>query len=58
MKRLLFSALALSVLGCAPKEVKYDLNIVTDNCDAASKPFEGVQFLRIRVTGEGMAASK
>lgn len=54
MKRLLLSALALGVLGCAPKEVKYDLNIVTDNCDAANKPFEGVQFLRVRVTGDMM----
>lgn len=54
MKRLLLSALALGLVGCAPKEVKYDLNIVTDNCDSANKPFEGVQFLRVRVTGEQM----
>ena len=54
MKRVWLSALALGVLGCAPKEVKYDLNIVTDNCDGASKPFEGVQFLRVRVTGDNM----
>ena len=54
MKRLLLSALALGVFGCAPREVKFALNIVTDNCDAASKPFEGVQFLRVRVTGKEM----
>lgn len=51
MKRLLLSALALGLLGCAPKEVNYAVNIVTDNCDPSSKPFEGVQFLRVRVTG-------
>ncbi len=54
MKRLLLSALALSAFGCAPKEVKYDLNIVTQSCDPSANPFDGVQFLRIRVTGDAM----
>ena len=52
MKRLLLSALALSALGCAPKEVQYDLNIVPHSCDPSANPFDGVQFLRIRVTGQ------
>lgn len=55
MMRLLLSALlALGSFGCAPKEVKYSLNIVTQSCDPANNPFDGVQFLRVRVTGEGM----
>ena len=44
----------MTALGCAPKEVKYDVNIVTQSCDSSSNPFDGVQFLRVRVTGEGM----
>lgn len=53
MKRLLSSALlALGVFGCAPKEVNYAVNIVTQSCDPAANPFDGVQFLRVRVTGE------
>jgi Galactose oxidase, central domain len=55
MKRLLLSALLLvTAVGCAPKEVNYAVNIVTQNCDPASNPFEGVQFLRVKVTGTAM----
>lgn len=55
MKRLLLSALlATTLLACQPKEVNYALKIVTQSCEAASNPFDGVQFLRIRVTGPGM----
>jgi len=55
MKRLLLSALlAVGSFGCAPKEVNYAVNIVTQSCDPAANPFDGVQFLRIRVTGDGM----
>jgi hypothetical protein len=55
MKRLLLGALWVSGLfGCAAKEVNYAVNIVTQNCDPSADPFGGVQFLRIRVTGEGM----
>ncbi len=55
MKRLLLSALvSLAVSGCAPKEVPYALNIVTSSCDPATNPFDGVQFLRVRVTGTEM----
>lgn len=57
MMRLLMSALAavgLGLCGCAPKEVRYDVNIVTQGCDSATDPFEGVQFLRVRVTGQEM----
>lgn len=55
MKRLLSAALLVaSLTGCEPKEVNYALNIVTRNCDSAADPFNGVQFLRIRVTGKDM----
>ncbi|MFZ5440805.1 MAG: kelch repeat-containing protein [Myxococcota bacterium] len=55
MKRLLLGAvLAFAVSACAPKEVNYAVNIVTQNCDASANPFEGVQFLRVKVTGNAM----
>lgn len=55
MKRLLWgAAMLLGLLGCAPKEVKYAVNIVTQNCDPTANPFDGVQFLRVRVTGQAM----
>jgi hypothetical protein len=44
-----------AVSGCQPKVVNYSLSVVTSGC-AGANPFQGVQFLRIRVTGEGMAA--
>lgn len=47
---------ALALCGCGPKEVKYAVQIVTQSCDPASNPFEGVQFLRVKVTGENMEA--
>ena len=56
MKRLLLSALlGVGLFGCAPKEVNYSVKIVTQNCDPSANPFEGVQFLRVRVTGTDMA---
>lgn len=55
MKRLLSAAvLVVALTNCEPKEVNYALNIVTQSCDPSSDPFNGVQFLRIRVTGENM----
>ena len=55
MRRLLLSALlAVGSFGCAPKEVNYAVKIVTQNCDASANPFEGVQFLRVKVTGDAM----
>lgn len=54
MKRLLLSVLVASALGCAPKEVNYALNIVTQSCDPSADPFDKVQFLRVRVTGTEM----
>lgn len=56
MKRFVVGAVGLVVLaGCAPKEVNYKVNIVTQSCDMSSNPFQGVQFLRVRVTGDGIA---
>ncbi|MFO0599304.1 MAG: kelch repeat-containing protein [Myxococcaceae bacterium] len=55
MTRVFLSALVLlAVSACAPKEVNYAVNIVTQSCDPASNPFEGVQFLRVKVTGDAM----
>lgn len=44
---------ALPLLACAPKVSKYELSIVTTGC-ASANPFQGVQFLRIRVFGDGI----
>ncbi|MFT3708414.1 MAG: kelch repeat-containing protein [Archangium sp.] len=55
MKRTVgFAALAVVIAGCAPKEVNYAVNIVTQSCDAASNPFEGVQFLKVKISGDEM----
>jgi hypothetical protein len=52
MKRVILAALALSA--CGPREVDYALSVVTSSCDMTSNPFEGVQFVRVRVTGDGL----
>lgn len=55
MKRLWSAAVLLSLLsGCEPKELNFSLNIVTQSCDPAADPFNGVQFLQVRVTGKDM----
>lgn len=55
MKRLVWgAAVVLGLFGCAPKEVNYAVNIVTQSCDPTANPFDGVQFLRVRVTGQAM----
>ncbi len=49
---LVFSFLA--VTSCAPKQIPIQVRIATTSCEAASNPFQGVQFLRVRVTGDGI----
>lgn len=44
---------ALFAMACQPKEIPYNLAIVTTGC-AGANPFQGVQFLRIRVSGDGI----
>lgn len=57
MKRLASCALlALGLWGCGPKEVNYSLAIITQSCVSSADPFQGVDFLRIQVTGENMPA--
>lgn len=41
-------------VGCAPKDVFYKVAIVTTGCDPANDPFEGVQYLKVRVLGDGL----
>ncbi|MBL8933743.1 MAG: hypothetical protein JNM69_04270 [Archangium sp.] len=54
IRRLIFGMMAVALgTSCAPKEVKYGLSIVTTGC-ASANPFQGVQYLRIRVTGDGI----
>jgi len=50
---LAVSVLAVLATGCQPKEIAYSLSIVTTGC-AGSNPFQGVQFIRVRVTGDGI----
>lgn len=40
--------------GCAPKDVFYKVTIVTSGCDPANDPFDGVQYLKVRVLGDGL----
>ena len=47
--------LVLSLSACAPKEIAYQLLIVTTSCDARNEPLDGVQFLQARVTGDGIS---
>ncbi|MDX2014476.1 MAG: kelch repeat-containing protein [Myxococcaceae bacterium] len=44
-----------TLLACQPKVVNYTLAVVTSGC-AGANPFQGVQFLRIRITGDGLMA--
>jgi hypothetical protein len=47
--------LAVSLAGCGPKVVEYQVRVVTSACVAPS-PLEGVTHLRFRVTGPGLEA--
>lgn len=49
------AALGALLPACQPKEIRYSLSIVTTGCQGAN-PFQGVQFIRIRITGDGLAA--
>lgn len=45
---------SLAVISCGPKQIPIQVKIVTESCDAKVDPFAGVQFLRLRVTGDGI----
>jgi hypothetical protein len=45
---------ALVVAGCAPKEIDYQVKVVTQSCDAATNPFEQVTHVQMRVSGDGI----
>jgi hypothetical protein len=53
MKVVAVTVVAQLSTACQPKEIPYTLAIITTGCSAAN-PFQGVQFLRIRVTGDGI----
>lgn len=44
----------LALTACGPKEIKYDVKIITSSCDPKVDPFAGVKFLRVRITGDGL----
>lgn len=48
-------AFSAALVACAPRTVEYRVAIVTRACDERVDPLEGVRFLRLRVTGEGLA---
>ncbi|MEW5740406.1 MAG: kelch repeat-containing protein [Myxococcota bacterium] len=50
-----FAAL-LALSGCGPREINYQVQIVTQACDATVDPFDGVQFLRVYVRGPDLEA--
>lgn len=45
----------LALAGCTPKELDYQVHIITRTCDAALDPMAGVQFLRVYVRGDGIS---
>lgn len=47
-------ALLLLVPACGPKATDYPLSIVTRSCDELGGPLDGVEVLRLQVTGEGI----
>jgi hypothetical protein len=44
----------LAITSCSPKQILIQVRIITTSCEAKTDPFEGVQFLRVRVTGDGI----
>jgi len=47
---------ALALSACAPKEINYEVQIVTQSCDSSVDPFQGVQFLRVYVRAEDISS--
>lgn len=50
---VLFAA-CVAIAGCGPKTITYALTVVTDSCDPAIQPFNGVQYVQVRVYGDGI----
>lgn len=46
----------LAITSCAPKQIAIQVSIITESCDAKVDPFAGVNFLRLRVTGDNLSA--
>ncbi len=44
----------LATASCAPKQISIEVKIITTSCEAKTNPFEGVNFLRVRITGDGI----
>lgn len=53
MKRV---ALLVALAACAPKDINYQVSIVTQSCDGMSNPFDKVQYVQVRVSGDDLAA--
>jgi hypothetical protein len=54
--RVVWAVVAVMLVGCEPKEVRYAVRIVTKVCDPAKEsPLMGVQVVQVRVLGEGIA---
>lgn len=54
MLRAAVAVAAAALAGCGPKEINYQVQIVTQACESSVNPFQGVQFLRVYVRGEGI----
>lgn len=50
------AAALLALAGCGPKEIDYQVQIVTQTCDSSVDPFEGVQFLRVFIRASDIEA--
>jgi hypothetical protein len=57
MRRAVAVMVALGfTVGCAPRVIDYQVQILTQGCEASVDPFAGVQFLRVYVRGADLAA--
>ncbi len=54
-RRSLGLLVAAGLVACAPKEFQFEVKIVSSSCEPLKdSPFQGAQFLRVRVTGDGL----
>jgi hypothetical protein len=54
MEKFWWMVAVAALSGCQPKEISLQVQIITSSCDPKVNPFAGVEFLRVRITGEGI----
>ncbi len=54
--RFIAMGLVVTLFGCQPKEMKYQVSIVTKVCDPTVDPFKDVGYLKVRVLGPDLVS--